>query len=83
MIILADFSILPSRLLLLYSYNEFIFAMSGGDMTHYLITGEGGSADFQDLANAPAIIHQKAFSEASFVASLKKKLSVRAHCIYL
>lgn len=58
--------------------------MSGGDLTHYLITGEGGSAAFQDLADAPAIMHHKTFSEVSFVSSLKKKLSVRASpCLLL
>lgn len=52
-----------------------MYAMSGGDVTRFPVYIEDGVEESVNLLEAPAIVH-KVFSEASFVASFKKKLSV-------
>lgn len=60
----------------MHSYNEFIYAISGGDMNHRVIAGSGGSVLYDNLSAAPPILHSGNNNEASFVDTLKKKLSV-------
>ena len=68
------------------SYNEFLYAISGGDMSHSLIASSGGANTpashlmLDNLTNAPPILHLGQ-NEESFVSSLKKKLSVSVSII--
>jgi hypothetical protein len=62
-----------------HSYDEFLYAMSGGDVTSFPVREQGedddGPVNLTDLTSAPAIM-QKVVSEPTFVFNLKKKLSV-------
>lgn len=76
------------------SYNEFLYAISGGDLSHSIISGGAHSHHgshsplpqpqdnshllIENLRVAPPILHLDQLQEGSFVASLKKRISVSA-----
>jgi len=57
------------------SIDEFMYAMSGGDVHKFRVIQENGKHMHIDLTKAPTIIQSHNSHDISFVATLKKKLS--------